>query len=118
MPLGDNLEAIRLENNLTSILATNDEGLELAHAGDFPDEGFVPYLPMAFETARTMVMAGGFAEPFCSALILQDGCMLIMHQADMAGRAIYLSLLCKKVPKGLRNILHRITTEIGKALGE
>jgi len=118
LPLKESLEAIRNGHDLSSILIINDEGLEMAHAGNLPEEGFTPYLPMAFETARRMASAGGFGEPLCNALILEDGKMLIMHQTDVAERAIYLSLLCKKVPKGLRDILHQIKVEIGRALGE
>lgn len=118
MSLTETLESIRQEHDLTSVLAINDEGLLMAHAGDMPEEGFVPYSPMAVETARQMASAGGFGEPLCSAMILQNGRMLIMHQADVAGRAIYLSLLCRKVPIGLKHVLGRIATEIARALGE
>lgn len=118
MTLQATLDAIRDEHELRFLLAINDEGLVIAGSGDMPLEAFSPYAPMAVETARRMADSGGFGEPLCNALILEGGQMLILYQTRVADHVIYLALLCKRVPTGLKKVLQNISAEIGRALGE
>jgi len=117
MSLKDTLEELCTTHHLVFILAINDEGMVMADAGDVPADGFAPYAPMAIETARRMALNGELDEPVCSALILQGGRMLIMYQSEIANRVVYLALVCRKVPAGLKKLLDNIASEVGKALG-
>ncbi len=118
MSLQAALDAIRSEHAMDMLLAVNEEGLVMACSGETPEEGLPPYAPMAVETATRLGEAGGFGEPVCSALILQDGRMLIFYKTLVAGRVAYLGLLVRKVPRGLRGVLRRIAEELGRSLGE
>ncbi len=117
MSLRDTLETLCQQHGLACILAINDEGLVMAEAGTAPAEEFAPYLPMAVETSNRMAENGGFGEPLCNALVLSGGSMLIMYRTLVAGRAVYLSLLCSRVPAGLKTLLERITNEVAGAIG-
>ncbi|RMF70328.1 MAG: hypothetical protein D6743_00430 [Calditrichaeota bacterium] len=118
MSLQHALDTIRKDHKLIFLLAVSEDGLVVAQSGETPEDSFAPYAPMAVETARRMAKSGGFDEPVCSALILQDGRMLILYQTVVVNRVLYLALLCTKVPAGLKGVLQRIAEEIGSALGE
>ena len=118
MPLQHALFDLCQQHQLTFILATNDEGMIMAEAGETPTDSFAAYTPMAVETSRIMAKNGDFGDPICNALILSGGRILIMYQTFVAGRIIYLSLLCQKVPVGLKGVLENIAAVISKALGE
>jgi len=102
--------------DLIFILITSDEGLIMAEVGDSPGEDFAPYSATVIETAHTMSLAGNLGSPVCSALVLKHGRMLIMHEANVGGDRIYLSILCRKVPAGVQSLIKRIVDCLSQAL--
>jgi len=118
MPLQHELLEICQQHQLTFIVAINDDGMIMAEAGETPSEGFAAYAPMAIETSRLLAKNGNFGDPLCNALVLTNGRMLILYQTCIAGRVVYLSILCQKVPAGSKSLLEHIAAMISKALGE
>ncbi len=102
--------------NLIFILVANDEGLIMAEVGDHPEEDFASYSATVIETARKMSHSGNLGDPVCSALVLKRGRMLIMTEAVVGGDAIYLSILCAKVPAGVQALIKRIVDCVSEAL--
>jgi len=102
--------------NLLFILIANDEGLIMAEVGEAPGEDFAPYSATVIETARKMSHTGDLGDPICSALVLKRGRMLIMAEANIGGDAIYLSILCRKVPAGVQNLIKRIVDCMSETL--
>jgi len=102
--------------DLIFILIANDEGLVMAEVGDSPGEDFAPYSATVIETAHKMSLTGDLGDPVCSALVLKRGRMLIMHEANVGGESIYLSILCRKVPAGVQRLLQRIIDCVSHAL--
>ncbi|MDX8401111.1 MAG: hypothetical protein R8K47_00620 [Mariprofundaceae bacterium] len=111
------MEDVRRENDLRFVLAVNEDGMAVAQAGAVSSDALAAYAPMALETARRMSDAGGLGDPLCSALVLRDGSMLIMADAEVAGRGMYLMLHCARPPAGLRALLDRIEAALNQALG-
>jgi len=102
--------------DLIFILVANDEGLIMAEVGDTPGEDFAPYSATVIETAHKMSLTGNLGNPICSALVLKHGRMLIMHEANVGGETIYLSILCRKVPAGVQRLIQRIIDCLSHAL--
>jgi len=88
----------------------------MAEVGDAPGEDFAPYSATVIETAHKMSLSGDLGDPVCSALVLKHGRMLIMHEANIGGEAIYLSILCRKVPAGVQRLIQRIIDCLSHAL--
>ncbi len=88
----------------------------MAEVGDSPGEDFAPYSATVIETAHKMSLTGDLGDPVCSALVLKRGRMLIMHEANVGGESIYLSILCRKVPAGVQRLLQRIIDCVSHAL--
>ncbi len=91
--------------DLVFILVANEEGLSMADAGAAPGEDFASYSSAAMETAQHMVQSGDLKKLICSALVLKGGQMLIMHEANIGGEQIYLTILCNKVPNGVQKLI-------------
>ncbi len=102
--------------DLIFIVIANDEGLIMAEVGDAPGEDFAPYSATVIETARKMSQTGELGDPVCSALVLKKGRMLIMAEATIGGDSIYLSILCRKVPAGVQNLIKRIVDCMSETL--
>ncbi|MFQ5518485.1 MAG: hypothetical protein ACE5E3_00645 [Mariprofundus sp.] len=102
--------------NLVFILVANDEGLIMAEVGESPGEDFAPYSASIMETADKMTLTGNLGNLICSALVLQGGRMLIMHEANVGGQYIYLSILCSKVPNGVQSLIRSIVTCVSQSL--
>jgi predicted regulator of Ras-like GTPase activity (Roadblock/LC7/MglB family) len=116
MPLHNELEQLQRQMNLAFILVVSDEGLLMAEVGDSPGEDFAPYSTEMMEMANRMSQVGNFGAPICSALVLQGGRMLIMHEAKVGEHTIYLSILCDKVPPSVRRLTGKITACVSRSL--
>lgn len=88
----------------------------MAETSEAPEEEFCTYASSAMEMAQQMVHSGDLKDLICSALVLQGGGMLIMHQAEIEGQNIYLSILCNRVPSGVQRLIREIVKSISKAL--
>jgi len=115
--LKDKLELLRQQHGMECIIIINGEGRLIAQVGKAPEgEEFALYSPMVMETTRRMAICGGFGEPVCNGVILQQGRILITHQAAIGDEVIYTALLCRnRVPAGLQGLLTTITTYIKPA---
>jgi len=102
--------------DLIFILVVNEEGLTMGEAGDAPGDDFAPYSSSIMENASKMAAIGQLGEPVCSALVLEHGRMLIMHEARLDGESIYLSILCRRVPAGVQSLIRKIVDCVAKAL--
>ena len=102
---------------LVFIVVANDEGLVMAETGKAPEEEeFCSYASTAMEMAQQMVRSGDLKHLICTALVLEGGQMLIMHQAEIEGQSIYLSILSNKVPSGVQRLIREIVKCISIAL--
>ncbi len=101
---------------LIFIVVANDEGLVMAETGKAPEEEFCTYASTAMEMAQQMVRSGDLKHLICSALVLEGGQMLIMHEADIEGQSIYLSILSNRVPSGVQRLIREIVKCISIAL--
>jgi len=93
---------------LIFIVVADADGLTMVEAGQAPDDDFAAYSCSAMDTAQHMALSGNLGELICSALVLKGGRMLIMHEADIDGQCIYLSILCSKVPNGVQKLIVKI----------
>jgi len=88
----------------------------MAEAGRAPGEEFAAYSTSLMETSQTMADIADLGNPVCSALVLNKGRMLLMHEATIDGQAIYLSILCGGVPAGVQSLIGKIVACVSKAL--
>ena len=88
----------------------------MAEAGVCPEEDFSAYSSAMMETARKVAESGELGEQICSALVLKNGRMLIMHEAVIGDQSIYLSILCSRVPAGMQNLIKEIVSCVAKTL--
>jgi len=102
--------------DLIFILVSNDEGLAMADAGNAPDEDFAAYASSTMDTAQQMAHSGQLNQLICSALVMEGGQMMIMHKTNIGGQHIYLSILCRRVPNGVQNLIRKIATCVSNAL--
>jgi len=102
--------------DLIFILVSNEEGLAMADAGEAPGDDFASYSSSVMETAQQMVHSGDLEKLICSALVLKGGQMLIMHEANVGGERIYLSILCNKVPNGVQRLIRNCVKCVSNAL--
>ncbi|RLL50725.1 hypothetical protein D8Y20_11095 [Mariprofundus sp. EBB-1] len=102
--------------DLIFIVIANDEGLIMADVGEAPGEDFAPFSSTLIETARQMSQAGELGDPVCNAIVLKKGRMLIMAEASIGGESIYISILCRKIPSGVQNLIKRIVDFMSETL--
>lgn len=88
----------------------------MTEVGEAPSEDFAPYSSSMMELANDVASSGELGEQVCSALVLKNGRMLIMHEAKIGDQSIYLSILCSRVPPGVQNLIRKITGCVAKAL--
>lgn len=101
---------------LIFITVANDEGLVMAESGDCPEEEFAAYSSAMMELAQKVAQSGSLGEQICSALVLKNGRMLIMHEARIDDHSIYLSILCSRVPAGMQNLIKDIVNCVARTL--
>jgi len=101
---------------LLFILVADEDGLTMAEAGSAPDEDFASDSCSAMETAQRMTLSGNLGKLICSALVLKGGRMLILHEANVGGQRIYLSILCRKVPGSVHKMIRKIVQCVSTAL--
>ncbi|EAU54107.1 hypothetical protein AL013_00820 [Mariprofundus ferrooxydans] len=102
--------------DLIFIMVVNEEGLLMAEVGASPGEDFAPYSSSIMENASKMAAIGQMGVPVCSALVLERGRMLIMHETKLDGESVYLSILCRKVPAGVQSLIRKIVDCVARAL--
>jgi len=88
----------------------------MVEAGQAPNDDFASYSSAAMETAQQMTSSGELGTLICSALVLKGGRMLIMHEANIDGQPIYLSVLCRKVPVSVQKMIMRIVQCVSTTL--
>ena len=88
----------------------------MAETGACPEEDFSAYSSSMMETARKVAESGDLGEQVCSALVLKNGRMLIMHEAAVGDQFIYLSILCSRVPSGMQNLIKEIVSCVARTL--
>jgi len=101
---------------LLFILVADDNGLTMAEAGQAPDEAFASDSCSIMETAQRMTLSGELGKLICNALVLKGGRMLIIHEANVGGQRIYLSILCCKVPGSVQKMIMKIVQCISATL--
>jgi len=110
------LERLLEEMQLLFILVADEDGLTMVEAGSAPDDDFAAYSCSAMETAQRMALSGNLGSLICSALVLNGGRMLIMHEANIGGQRIYLSILCHKVPSSVQKMIMKIVQCVSAVL--
>ena len=88
----------------------------MAEVGTSPGEDFAAYSSSMMESALKVAESGDLGEQICSALVLKNGRMLIMHEGKINGHSIYLSILCSRVPAGVQSLIKKIVHCVGIAL--
>jgi len=88
----------------------------MAEAGLLPEEEFAVYSLSMMECAKNVAVSARLGQPVCSALLMERGRILIMHEASLDGEAIYLSILCNKLPGGIQGLINIIIDRLGKSL--
>lgn len=88
----------------------------MAEAGKAPGEEFAVHSTSLMESSRKMADTAEFGTPVCSALVLKGGRMLLMHEANIEGQSIYLSILCGGVPAGVQSLIGKIVVCVSNAL--
>jgi len=101
---------------LIFITVANDEGLVMSEVGTAPGEDFAAYSSSMMDTAIRVAESGDLGKQICSALVLKNGRMLIMHEGKINDQSIYLSILCSRVPAGVQNLIRKIVNCVAKAL--
>lgn len=101
---------------LIFIVAANDEGLPMAEVGSIPNDDFAAYTLNVLDASHEITDTSALGESVCSAIVLQGGRMLIMNKADIAGQAVYVSIMCSRVPTGMQALIKRIVDTITHAM--
>jgi len=101
---------------LLFILVADENGLTMAEAGRAPDETFASDSCSIMETAQRMALSGELGTLICNALVLKGGHMLIIHEANVGGQRIYLSVLCRKVPGSVQKMIMKIVQCVSATL--